>query len=518
MPRAEENRFMKRIQSKFLIVAVTCWLSMPCVGAEDPLAGLEDAVSEARELWKAPGLAAAIVKDGETVFMEGFGKRQLGESAPVDEHTLFTLASTTKAFVAVALGMLVDEGRLAWDDPVINHLPAFRVSDSYATREITIRDLLSHRTGVEPVDWLWVRGFEPAAGIEHLQYAEQAAGLRSTWIYNNMMYVVAGEVVARVSGMTLPDFVRLRIFEPLGMTESVFTLDARLRDEENVAGAHTLHDGAPLAIEPYRSGSPLGAAGIHSSIADMSLWLRFLLNEGRVKETRLLKEKTFAELFKPQMIAGGSMYPAAEEAGPHFFSYGLGWFLQDYRGRLLAMHTGSLFGANALVALVPEEELGLVILINADPVEYRHAFMYDVVDRFLGTRETDWSRRLHAVYAKLEAEDRKEREEAEAERAGDSKPSVALSHYTGTYNDPLVGDAQVAKNGEDLQLLLPPDATFTLRHWSYDTFEATSPRIPDSRFRLTFSIGADGVATGYQTEDGRRFARVPSPNDILESD
>jgi len=230
----------------------------------------------------------------------------------------------------------------------------------------------------------------------------------------------------------------------------------------------------------------------------------------------LLKEGTFAELFKPQMIAGRSMYPAAAEASPHFFSYGLGWFLQDYRGRLLAMHTGSLFGANALVALVPEEELGLVILINADPVEYRHAFMYDVVDRYLGTRETNWSRRLHAVYAKLETEDRKEREQAEAKRTGGSKPSVALSGYAGRYNDPLVGDAQVVENDGALRLVLPPDATFSLSHWSYDTFEATSLRVPDFRFRLTFSIGPDGVATGYETEDGRRFARIPPPGDMPE--
>lgn len=492
-------------------LAVFLFLLHPTAhAAEDPLIGLESEISDARDLWQIPGLAAAIVKDGEVVFMEGFGTRELGTEGSVDAHTLFTLASTTKAFVAVALGMLVDEGRLNWDDPVIEHLPAFRVADPYVTRAITIRDLLSHRTGVEPVDWLWLRGFDPVTGIAHLREAGQAASLRSAWIYNNMMYVVAGEIVAQASGIPLPEFVRQRIFEPLEMHDTVFTRAEELRTSDNVAGAHEFVDGEPRAIEPYRSESPLGAAGIHSSVSDMTKWLSFLLNEGSVGERRLLEAETFAELLKPQMFAAEISYPAAEEAAPHFFGYGLGWFLQDYEGRLLAMHTGSLFGANALVALVPEEELGLVILINADPVEYRHAFMYDVVDRFLGVRQTDWSRRLHTVYAKLEAEDDDARNEALAERDGDTQPSVPLAGYAGTYNDPLIGNAEIAVEEGELRLTLAPDAAFVLRHWSYDTFEATSLYSPNFRFRVTFSIAPDGVATAYETEDGRRFERVPA--------
>lgn len=499
-------------------VAVAWTLSTACLAADEPLAGLGTAIEDARELWQAPGVAAAIVKDGEVVFREGFGTRSMDGNTPVDEHTLFTLASTSKAFVAVALGMLVDEGRLHWDDPVIEHLPDFRVADPYVTREVTVRDLLSHRTGVEPVDWLWIRGMDPDASLERLRHAEQAAGLRSMWIYNNMMYIVAGELVARVSGVPLPDFVRTRIFEPLGMREARFTRELASENPERVAGAHILHEGKLHSVEPFRSESVLGAAGIHASAADMTAWLKFLLDEGRAGGGRLLEPDTFAELFKPQMLAAEIIYPAAEEAAPHFFGYGLGWFLQDYAGRLLAMHTGSLFGANALVALVPEEELGLVIFINADPIEYRHAFMYDVIDRFLGRDDTDWSRRLHARYAALEAEDRKQRERAAAERARGTEPSVPPAGYVGTYEHPLIGDAEIRLEDGELGLLLAPDAALRLEHWSYDTFEAVSPGRADFRFRLTFSIGPDGTPTGYETADGRRFERVDDAAGIAAGD
>ena len=494
-----------------LVLAAVVALPGPPPAAADltPLAGLEESLEEARELWGAPGFAAAVVKDGEVVLLEGFGKVALGGETEVNEHTLFTLASTSKAFVAVALGMLVDEGRLEWNDAVIEYLPDFRVADPYATREITVRDILSHRTGVEPVDWLWVRGFEPDTAIPHLRHARQAASLRSAWIYNNMMYIVAGEIVEQISGMPLQEFVQQRVFEPLGMEDSVFTRAEILRTGDNIAGAHVVDDGEVRTVPPYRSTSPLGAAGIHSSAADMTRWLRFLLDEGQVEGQRLLEAETVAELLEPQIFVGAEVaYPAAGEADPHFFGYGLGWFLQDYQGRLLAMHTGSLFGANALVALVPEEELGLVILINADPVEYRHAFMYDVIDRFLGTRETDWSRHLHEVYAELEAQSDAEYERARAERARGTEPSLEPEGYAGTYRNPLIGDAQIALGEQGMRLLLEPDVAFELEHWSYDTFEASRPGNGGFRFRLAFIIAPDGTASAYETEDGRRFERV----------
>jgi CubicO group peptidase (beta-lactamase class C family) len=331
------------------------WTAPLATASDEPLAGLDEAIESARQQWHAPGLAVAIVKDDQVVYARGFGTKHLGRNDPVDEHTVFTLASTSKAFTAMALGMLVEDGKLKWDDPVVKHLPEFRVADPYVTREVTIRDLLVHRTGIETMDILWMRGFDTRTSIEHMQYAKQASSLRSTWAYNNSMYVVAAEVVARVSGMTFQEFVTRRIFAPLGMSDSLFT-GPELAKRPNVTGAHLIEQGVARETQPYWSPEPLGAAGVQSSVADMAQWLRMLLAKGTLDGKTVVKSDTIAEVLKPQMLLASIGYPAARQANPHFYAYGLGWFLQDYKGRLLAMHTGSLYGANAIAAIVPKSD------------------------------------------------------------------------------------------------------------------------------------------------------------------
>jgi CubicO group peptidase (beta-lactamase class C family) len=489
------------------IVALVCAVPLRAPAADDPLAGLDAAIESAREQWHAPGLAVAIVKDDQVVYQRGFGTKHLGSNDPVDAHTAFTLASTTKAFTAMALGLLVDDGKLRWDDPVVRYIPEFRVADPYVTREVTIRDLLVHRTGLEELDLLWVRGFDAHTSLEHLQYAKQAASLRSTWAYNNMMYVVAAEVVARVAGTSFQEFVRTRLFEPLGMSDSLFT-GPDLGKRANVTGAHLIEQGVARATDLYVSPEPLGAAGIQSSAADMAKWLRLLLDKGTFAGKAIVKPATVAEALKPQMLLASIGYPAARQAHPHFYAYGLGWFLQDYKGRLLAMHTGSLYGANALAAIVPEERLGLVILINAGPVEYRHAFMYDVVDRFLNSRDKDWNADLWQLYGGLQDEENARRAAAQRARPAKTRPSLPLADYAGTYVDPLVGETQIVlKSNGSLMLAMQPGATFALAHWSYDSFEASDTRAPEERFLLTFRRGADGRISGFETQGGRIYRR-----------
>jgi len=490
-----------------LVVALVCAVPLRAPAGDDPLAGLDAAIESAREQWHAPGLAVAIVKDDQVVYQRGFGTKHLGSNDPVDAHAVFTLASTTKAFTAMALGLLVDDGKLRWDDPVVRYIPEFRVADPYVTREVTIRDLLVHRTGIEEMDMLWVRGFDTHTSLEHMQYAKQASSLRSTWAYNNMMYVVAAEVVARAAGMTFQDFVRRRIFEPLGMSDSVFT-GPDLGKRANVAGAHLIEQGVASVTDLYVSPEPLGAAGIQSSAADMAKWLRLLLSKGTFEGKAIVKPETVAEALKPQMLLASIGYPAARQANPHFYAYGLGWFLQDYKGRVLAMHTGSLYGANALAALVPQERLGLVILINAGPVEYRHAFMYDVVDRFLNSRGKDWNADMLKLYGGLEDEENTRRAAAQRARPVKTRPSLPLGDYAGTYAEPLVGDTQIVlKSNGSLTLAMQPGATFNLAHWSYDSFEASDTRAPEERFLLTFRRGADGRISSFETESGRVYRR-----------
>jgi len=207
------------------------------------------------------------------------------------------------------------------------------------------------------------------------------------------------------------------------------------------------------------------------------------------------------------MLLAKPLYPAAELAQPHFFAYGLGWFLQDYRGRLLAMHTGSLYGANALVALMPEEKLGLVIFIDAESVEYRHAFMYDVLDRFVDRHDRDWNAEIFKRYHDLYAKQEKERAAALAARPANRPPSLPLTSYAGVYNNPVAGDAEVTLADGKLSLLMKPDAVLPLTHWSFDTFEAVDRRAPDERFLVTFVRGADGKIVGYDSGEGRKYQR-----------
>jgi CubicO group peptidase (beta-lactamase class C family) len=493
--------------SQVLVIALVCAVPLRAPATDDPLAGLDAAIESAREQWHAPGLAVAIVKDDRVVYLRGFGSKHLGKNDPVDAHTAFTLASTTKAFTAMALGLLVDDGKLHWDDPVVRYIPEFRVADPYVTREVTIRDLLEHRTGIEELDMLWVRGFDTRTSLEHMQYAKQASSLRSTWAYNNMMYVVAAEVVARVAGMSFQEFISRRIFEPLGMSDSLFT-GPDLSQHANVTGAHLVEQGVARVTDLYVSPEPLGAAGIQSSAADMAKWLRLLLDKGTFEGKAIVKPETVAEALKPQMLLASIGYPAARQAKPHFYAYGLGWFLQDYKGRLLAMHTGSLYGANALAAIVPEERLGLVILINAGPVEFRHAFMYDVIDRFLHSRDKDWNADLSKLYGGLRDDENARRAEALRARPAKTRPSLPLSDYAGTYVDPLVGETQIVPGRTgSLTLAMQPGATFELTHWGYDAFEASDTRDPQERFLLTFRRAADGRITGFETETGRLYRR-----------
>ncbi len=498
---------MTRLFSAAFAAAIALAVALPAAASDDPLAGLDAAIDKAREQWHAPGLAVAIVKDDVVVYQRGFGTKHLGRNDPVDAHTAFTLASTTKAFTAMALGLLVDDGKLRWDDPVIQHLPEFRVADPYVTRAVTIRDLLVHRTGIEEMDILWVRGFDTRKSLDRMQHARQASSLRSTWAYNNSMYVVAAEVVARVSGLSFQEFVRRRLLTPLGMSDSLFT-GPELSKRDNVTGSHLIEQGVARISEPYLSPDPLGASGIQSSAADMAKWLRMLLADGTFEGKAIAKSETIAETLKPQMLLADIGYPAARQANPHFYAYGLGWFLQDYKGRLLAMHTGSLYGANAIAAIVPEERLGLVILINAAPVEFRHAFMYDVVDRFLGSRDQDWNADLLKLYGGLQAEEDARRAEALRARPAKTRPSLPIADYAGTYFDPLVGETQIVleRNGT-LTLAMQPGASFTLTHWSYDSFEASNTRAPDERFLITFARAADGRIASYATEGGRVYRR-----------
>ena len=481
-----------------------------------PLRGFDAYVEEAMRDWQVPGMAIAIVKDDSVVYARGFGVRELGRPDPVDEHTSFAIASTTKAFTATAIAMLVDEGRLRWDDPVARHLPGFELRDPHGTGGITVRDLLTHRTGIPGADYLWYAADNSRDDILHrMRFLRPGAPPRTRYQYNNNAYAIAGLVVQAVAGMSWEEFIQRRILEPLGMRETL-TGHGGLDQRGNVATPHDFVDDSLRAI-PYRVFDNIAPAGaMNSSVHDMARWIRFQLDSARVDGRRLVSEAARREMLTPQfLVPAADFYPAARLANPHFTAYGLGWFLQDYRGRTLAMHTGSIDGMSAIVALVPEERLGFVIFANLDHAEVRHALMYRIVDAFLGGPQRDWSRDLRPVYPPVLDRIRAARQQRESRRVPDTRPSLALEAYAGTFADPdsLYRPLEVVFADGRLTARIGSGFAGELEHWHYDVFRVRwTDRTLGNGF-LTFTIDPEGTARWVRVEAGGmvQLTRVGEP-------
>ena len=478
----------------------------------DPASQLDAYTAKAVKDWGAVGLAISVVKDGRVVFAKGYGVRELGKPDPVDTATLFAIGSTTKAMTAAAIGMLVDEGKVRWDDPVTAHLPGFQLRDAYLTREVTVRDLLTHRAGLPNADYLWYGSDNSAAEIlRRVRYVSPAYSLRSNFIYQNIMYAAAGQVVANAAGMPWEDFVRTRIFAPLGMSRTVPLL-SRAAAMGNVASPHDRVNDTVRVIT-NASVDPVAPAGsVWSSVADMAKWMRFVLDSGRVRGGRLLQPVTFAELLEPQtMVPPSQFYPSARLTKPHWMTYGLGWFQQDYQGRAVSYHTGSIDGMVAIIGLIPDERLGVYVLANLDHVEARHALMLKVFDLWgpPGMKARDWSTELRSLYATQSAQGLAAQKAAEAKRVTGTKPSLPLARYASAYSDSLYGDVTVTVSGDALRIRVGT-LEGTLEHWQYDTFRTRWDRAWVGSGFATFVLDREGVPSRVEI-DRRVFRRVDKP-------
>lgn len=477
---------------------------------QDPLSGLDGYVRAAMETWRTPGLALAVVHDDSVVYSRGFGTRAAGSDRPVDRETLFAIGSTTKAMTAAVLGTLVDEGALDWDDRVVEHLPRFRLSDPWVTSELTVRDLLVHRSGLPNTYYLWV---DPDAEtdeiVRRLRLVDPAYSFRSDFVYQNLMYATAGEVAEAASGTSWEALVRERIFGPLGMDRSVTSL-ARAERASNVAAPHALVDGDLTVIE-NASADPIAPAGaVWSSVDDMARWIRFLVDDCRTPEgERLLERATCEELFSPQVVldADAYPYPTARLTGQHWSTYGLAWFQHDYEGRKIDFHTGSIAGMVAIAGLIREEDLGVYVLANRDHAELRHALMYRVFDLFDEGPPRDWSADVKALYDRLSArEDSARAARDSALRAGrveGTSPSRPLEAYAGTYRDPLYGTVRVELRGGTLRLAWGSIAG-RLVHWHHDLFRMRASaewRRESLRWLLRFELDASGRPVRLEVVD-----------------
>lgn len=472
------------------------------------IAAFDAYVARAVKDWGAVGLSVAVVKDGRTIFAKGYGLRELGKPDPADAETMYAIGSTTKAITAAALGMLVDEGKVRWDDPVTRHLPWFELADPFVTRELTVRDLLTHRAGLANADVLWYRtDLSPREILRRARFIPSGYSFRAGYTYQNIMYAAAGAVVAQASGMSWEQFVATRIFAPLGMTRSVATL-AATSGLANVASPHDRVNGAVQVIA-NASVDPVAAAGsIWSSVSDMARWAAFMLDSGRVAGRPLLAPATWAGLFRPQTIVPTSdFYPSARLTRPHWTTYGLGWFQQDYRGRMVQFHTGSIDGMVAIIGLIPDERLGVYILGNLDHVEARHPLMYRAFDTWLGGESRDWSSEFLTLYTAIAAAGDSAAARAERGRLTGTTPSLALDAYAGRYADSLAGTVEVLREDGGLGLRQSSMLHARLEHWHLDTFRTRWDNPWQGRGMATFELGADGQVSALRL-GGRRYGRV----------
>ncbi len=461
--------------------------------------------------WEVPGMAVVVIKGDSVIFMKGYGVRGLGKSEAVDENTLFSIASTSKAFAAAAIGILVDEGKLNWDDPVVNHLPNFRLKDAELSRQITIRDLLTHRAGLPNTDFFW---FDPETStddiMEKLLLVDAAYPIRGGFTYQNIMYMVSGEVIEAVSGQPWEEFVQTRILDPLKMNRTT-TSRAEVEDLPNVAKPHE-PAGNNLIVTEGSYADAIGLAGsMWSSVADMSRWIKFLLKNCQTADGKsLLKKGTCDELFKPQTAISASFYPTAMLTKPNFSTYGLGWFQQDYEGRKVDFHTGSLSGMVAQAGMIRDENIGYFFLANKR-TELRHALMYRVFDLFDEDPVRDRSTDIRALYEERDLKQKASQKAADSikivSRIMKTKPSLALQDYSGSYENELYGKVVVKQTGKDLRFQYGRTKG-KLNHWHYDTFEVIDDRLQiDSRPLVNFDLDSSGKVDRLRV-NGLEFKRV----------
>lgn len=466
-------------------------------GDREKLRELDAYFAKAAKDWNVPGLAIAIVHKGQLVFAKGYGVRDVGTKEPVDSQTIFAIASTTKAITAAALGMLVDEGKVRWDDPVTKYVPTFAMHDPWATREATVRDLITHRGGLPNSDFLWTGGDNSRDEvIRRIRFIEPTYSFRGGYVYHNVMYTVAGAVIEAASGLSWDEFLRRRIFQPLGMTRSVTTLVEAVT-KDNRAQPHGRQNDT-LRVSGNSLADGIGPAGsVWSSVADMSKWVKFLLDTGKVNGRPLLTQQTWAELFKPVTMLGpwnSNSAPQLRMSKPHFRTYALGWFQQDYLGRQVDFHTGSLTGMIAINGLIREEGIGVYILSNTSS-EIRHPLMFKVFDTFLGQPARDWSGEMLAM---RQADDAREGPNAgqQNQRVEGTKPSLALERYAGTFADPDSAYPPVSITMENgaLRYRFSSTQAGTLEHWQYDSFRVVWDDWWRGRSTITFAIAPNGSA------------------------
>lgn len=449
--------------------------------------------------WHVPGLALAIVKGGKVILSEGFGLRDVKNQKPVTTDTLFAIGSSTKAFTATSLGIQVDKGHLKWEEPVQQYLPDFKLDDEFASERMTAVDLLTHVSGLPRHDIMWYNNqFDREELFQRLQHLKPTEDFREVFQYQNLMFMTAGYLAGKVENKSWEDVVNDAIFQPLAMTSSNFSVNDSQKsgdyalpyryEDENPAKKKK----AELKEIPFRNLDAIGPAGsINSNIKDMAKWVLVNLNEGSYEGKTVISRSQLEEIHSPRVVIRGGIF-AQLLTFPEtpYTMYGMGWFIQPYRGHRLLHHGGNIDGFSAMVSFLPDHESGLVILTNLDGNLMVDSLMFEIYDRLLGLEHVDWNSRYKLRYEQFKgAAQESESKEAAILKKNGTKPTHALSDYAGIYESEGYGQLQIIVDGQKLKATYG-ELSSPLEHWHYDIFNAVED--PMKGIKLTFLTNVRG--------------------------
>jgi CubicO group peptidase (beta-lactamase class C family) len=470
------------------------------------------------EAWHVPGLAVAVVKDSQLILCEGYGVRHMDNPTPITPDTLFPIASCTKAFTAMSLGLLVDAGRLEWDRPLKHYMPTFKMWDAFTTERLTPHDLLSHRSGLPGHDMLWyASNFDRREIFKRLQFLEPNCDLRTTFQYQNLMYTITGLLVEEISGMRWEDFVQKQIFNPLGMIRSNFST-AITQQSANFASPHFYRADQLKAIPFLQQNEQVhgtGAAGnICSCVEDLAKWLGLHLNHGKIGDQELVSRETLEQMHTPHIFIDDKI--GRDRFGYEFTSYGLGWGMHSYKGQFLVEHDGMTDGFYSLISFMPRRQIGIVALSNCDayynPVQTNRVpdiITNTLYDRLLGLDLTDWNKLIRAVYEEQEmAAGQSQAGQASTTDRVDAPMSHPIEAYLGKYEHPGYGIVSIQKAGEQLEMVFNEKLPLPLEHCYYDIFDAIFEMI-NQRQKISFLTDLDGSISQIA------IAMEPKVNEIV---
>ncbi|HXQ76581.1 MAG TPA: serine hydrolase, partial [Gemmatimonadaceae bacterium] len=499
---APRNHIMMRMTRLrpvvWLFVAIVGFATVRSAAAQsrEPYPGFDTYVAKAMQTWKIPGLSIAIVRNDSVIYAKGFGILSAQSRAPVNERTLFEIGSSSKAFTATLVAMFVSDGKMHWDDKLTQYLPEFRMYDAVANEGVTLRDALSHRTGIARGELAWLgSGISRDEVLHRVRFLKPESPFRSRYSYQNMMFLAAGQAVGKATGSSWDDQVRQRIFVPLGMTSTVAT--SRGLANPNVAAPHGVDHDTVYVKPPFDAENIAPAGAILSSAVDMAQWLRFQLNDGVVAGKRLVSNAALRETHTPQILMGAGAGAREDTASvKRFSSYAMGWMVEDFRNQLSWQHGGNTLGMTAAVGMLPEKKVGVVVLSNMQGAALPMLLEEYVFDRELGAPMKDWS---GEAYERSRNQRRRADSLQTVQLAGhpaNAQPSIPLSAFAGTYADSLYGEMTVSVKEGHLELARA-DVHAPLEYWNANNFKWLLPlTAPTAPAFIKFEITPENTVTG----------------------